>query len=405
MARRSANLTPMMIFIGALALRVAYVGWRWSCSGGDLEFDDEHLHWQIASNLVTDGSFATDDGRFAARMPLYPLFLAGFAWLGPGGILAARLAQTVIGAATAALAYGLARRALGRRAGVLAGVLIALDPFQVFFANMLLSEVLFALLGVALVYAAWAALDRRNQALSPAAIALALLGPAMIMTRPSAAGWIALLWIALCVADRFSWRAWLRFGMNVIALVLIMLPWGLRNAAVLGDPCWLSANGGVTLFDGQHALARGDSDQSFLDDMPELRGLSEVQRDQKLRELAIAQMKKDPRRVLELAWIKFRRTWNPLPNVAEYRGGAAAIASVGYTAPVLLGFLIGSWMQRRNRRWIVLIWLPVLYFTLLHCVYVGSVRYRVPLMPLVAIAAAGIVGHRGPRQTPLHRMP
>ena len=36
----------------------------------------------------------------------------------------------------------------------------------------------------------------------------------------------------------------------------------------------------------------------------------------------------------------------------------------------------------------LLLWLPVLYFTLVHCVFVGSLRYRVPLMPFVSIAAA-----------------
>lgn len=389
--RRGVSLTPVLIFIGALALRGGYIGWRWSQSGADLEFDDEHIHWQIASNLVTDGSFQTDDGRRAARMPFYPLVLAPFAWLGSEGILAVRLAQAVIGAATAALAYAFAHRALGRRAATLAGALIAVDPFQVFFANLLLSEVLFALFGVGLVFAAWASVGRRDEALSVAAVSVALLGAATIMTRPSAAGWIATLWVVLCVADRFSWRAWLRFGMNVLTIVLVMLPWGLRNSAVLGDPCWLSANGGVTLFDGQHPLARGDSDQSFLDDMPELRGLNEVQRDQRLRELAIDQMTRHPRRVLELAWIKFRRMWNPFPNVAEYRGGLAGLASVLYTVPLLVAFLAGSWMLRRNRRWIVLLWLPILYFTLVHCIYVGSVRYRVPLMPLAALGAAGLL--------------
>ena len=63
---------------------------------------------------------------------------------------------------------------------------------------------------------------------------------------------------------------------------------------------------------------------------------------------------------------------------------------------VLLAFLLlgacGAWHLRA--RWRALSWLllPVAYFTLLHLVFVGSVRYRVPVMPLVEILAAwGVV--------------
>ena len=56
----------------------------------------------------------TDDGRFVARMPLYPAFLALFAWAGTGGVLFARLAQVFLGAATAWLAARLAGEAFGR---------------------------------------------------------------------------------------------------------------------------------------------------------------------------------------------------------------------------------------------------------------------------------------------------
>ena len=41
-----------------------------------------------------------------------------------------------------------------------------------------------------------------------------------------------------------------------------------------------------------------------------------------------------------------------------------------------------------RRRLHVLLWLPVIYFTLVHCAFIGSLRYRVPLMPFVEIAAA-----------------
>jgi hypothetical protein len=96
--------------------------------------------------------------------------------------------------------------------------------------------------------------------------------------------------------------------------------------------------------------------------------------------------------VLRLAGVKLRRTWSPIPNVAEYRSGAVATVGAVYTIVVLLGAVAGLARLRGRRTARALLWVPVVYFTLVHCVYIGSVRYRVPLMPLLAIAAASVLG-------------
>jgi hypothetical protein len=37
------------------------------------------------------------------------------------------------------------------------------------------------------------------------------------------------------------------------------------------------------------------------------------------------------------------------------------------------------------------LWIPILYFTALHALFLGSVRYRAPLMPIVCIFAAAAI--------------
>src|SRR5690606_15048502 len=113
----------------------------------------------------------------------------------------------------------------------------------------------------------------------------------------------------------------------------------------------------------QGPQARGDSDQTFLREVPELAGLGEVERDRALYRLALEQMRRDPGRVLELAWIKFRRTWSPTPNVEEYRRGAAALVGAAFTVAVLVLAAVGLVRQARRRwRLMVVLWLPVVYF-------------------------------------------
>ena len=148
--------------------------------------------------------------------------------------------------------------------------------------------------------------------------------------------------------------------------------------------------------------------------MPELAELDEAAQDRALRRLAVEQMRANPGRVFGLAGRKFLRTWSLTPNVTEYSSGLVAIASAGYTAVVLIFAFVGLWRSwaakpddrkvRSGRRLQLLIWMPIVYFTLVHCVFIGSVRYRVPLMPLLAISAGGCIrqarGNDQRRRTP-----
>lgn len=390
------------ILVGAaLALRVGWVLYRWACQGAGLEYPDEELHWQLAHNLVTTGALVTDDGRFAPRMPLYPLFLTLFAGLGAPGVLAARLAQAVIGATTVALGQRWAEAALGGRAALVAGVLLCVDPYAVFFANLLLTEVLFTLLAVGLAACAWHVVSTR-QGQGRAWVGVAVCGALALLTRPSAAAWIPLVWALVILLVGNRGRASLRAGGCALVLLLALLPWGLRNQVVLGAPAWLSANAGLTLYDAQGPQADGSSNQSFLRDMPELAELSEIERDRVLRSRALAQMRADPRRVLTLAGVKLLRLWNPWPNVQTHRDGAAAWAGAIYTMGLLLLAFCGvgrlvvlrKCLPERVVRFQVLLWSPIVYFTILHCVYIGSVRYRMPLMPFLALGGAAVVAVR-----------
>lgn len=392
-----------MIFAAALVVRVAWVVLRWSRSGSALEFPDETLHWELAHNLIADGTLVSDDGRHAARMPGYPLFLALFAQAHETGVLCARLAQALLGAATAWIGYTLARRVLDRRTALVAGVLLCLDPYAVFFANLLLTEVLFIFFAVALTACAVPLVCRSARTPWTAEWGVAGFGAAAVMTRPSAAGWILLLWLVVGLLSTPRAAAGRRLTLCVAAMAVCLFPWAMRNRSVIGTPAWLSTNGGVTLYDALGPQADGSSNQAFLNELDQLAGLDEVQRDRELRSLAIGQMRSDPARVLKLAGVKFIRTWGLRPNQENYRGGFTGLVSAAFTAvPLLLAFvgLAGALRKRdlrgkrdplgvsSHRRLHLLLWLPVVYFTLVHCVFIGSLRYRVPLMPFVEIAAA-----------------
>ena len=314
---RLRGVQPWLLFVVALLLRAGWVGYGWMQRGPELTYDDESLHWQLATNLVRHGALVSDDGRYAARMPLYPLFLAALAGAGDAGILLARLAQAVLGACGVVLLAGWARAAGGERSALVAGVLAALDPFAVFFSNLLLSEVPFTFLLIVFLRAAWS-LAQPEAATWRAAIVLALSGAALVMTRPSVALLVPFVWGCVAWLGGLSRAALLRLALAPVTLAAGLLPWGLRNQVLLGSPAWLSTNGGVTLYDALGPQADGSSNQDFLRALPGLAALGEVELDQRLRRLALESAGADLPRVVRLAGAKLARTWSPSPNVAQY---------------------------------------------------------------------------------------
>jgi hypothetical protein len=55
---------------------------------------------------------------------------------------------------------------------------------------------------------------------------------------------------------------------------------------------------------------------------------------------------------------------------------------------VLVTAALGLWRARRCIGWTLALLAPVLAFTVLHMVFVGSVRYRIPLMPMLFVLSA-----------------
>jgi hypothetical protein len=60
---------------------------------------------------------------------------------------------------------------------------------------------------------------------------------------------------------------------------------------------------------------------------------------------------------------------------------------------VLVLALVGAWRLRRRWRVLVLLAGPVLYFCVIHLVFVSSIRYReAAMLPMLGLAAAAVAG-------------
>ncbi|RJP30707.1 MAG: hypothetical protein C4547_16445 [Phycisphaerales bacterium] len=447
--RRRAYL---LVFIAALAVRGglgAALGLQRGWDERSLLLPDEQQYWAMARSLHEGGQGEDELGFVATRMPLFTRVLAAFVAF-DGGLIWFRLLLWIVGAITATCAAGLAGATVGERAILPAGLLVAFDPYLAFFSSLVLTETV----AIAALVAFWwrlalmlpgaaghdgACLVHGPSTCEPCRrrwIVVAALAALCVHTRESNLAFVGAALAYVLIAYRFQWYALRGAIVVVLVIVAALFPWALRNASVTGDWCWLTHRGGITLYDGVHAGATGASDLGAIKAMPEVHPFieagDEAGWDRYFTQQALAAMRADPIRIIRLAVAKLARTWNVFPNVQDGQRPALRWVSAGWTVPVyglaLAGALtlarrrrVGAMMDENGARSIPptsaagstpaaaprdaasapparpgYLLLPVLVVCLLHSVFVGSVRYRLPAMPMVEVlAAAGCVAALG----------
>ncbi|MEK7756965.1 MAG: hypothetical protein AAB385_07110, partial [Planctomycetota bacterium] len=146
----------LTIFVVALLMRAAWGTMRFVRADDPtvLEFPDEEQYWMMARSLWSGEGLKDELGFRATRMPLYPGVLSAFTAI-PGGVLAAKAVQWLVGALAAGLTAAAAATLFDQRTGLIAGFLVALDPFLTFFSSLLLTETPFVTALVALWWMLW----------------------------------------------------------------------------------------------------------------------------------------------------------------------------------------------------------------------------------------------------------
>jgi 4-amino-4-deoxy-L-arabinose transferase-like glycosyltransferase len=412
MGTRATCLAILSLLITALAIRAgAATVWhqRLAARGQLWAFGDSDSYWVLASALARGQPYEYGGPEARVfRVPGYPLLLAPFTLIEnrPLGVLAARWAGAVLGAIAVGLVLRIAWELGGRSAGWLAGIWAAVDPSAVASSVLLLSEALFV---PVMLLQLWSWMrcesDLQSRWASRWALGSGACGAIAVLTRPS---WVLFLPAMLC-----CWNAWraghrdrrLRLsGLMVVGFVLLMLPWWYRNFQITHRFVPTTLTVGASLYDGLSPIASGASDtgmefmarfqaEQLAADAAATEPLAstlEYRLDRRMARAAASWAISHPAQVARLAGIKIWRTWRPWPEAAELPGGILRW-SVALSTLFVLGSAGWRVYQRAGDGWVNVLWItPAIYFTLIHAVFVGSLRYRLPamiaLIPLAACA-------------------
>ncbi len=357
----------------------------------------DEVQYLDMGQAYTEGRGLPDELGFqATRMPLYPVLLGLHPPMSVWGVL---ILQIVLGGMSAAVVGWLAFRIAienqvehAKIVGYLAAILVAIDPFGVYFTRFYLTETLFTFFLCAFAAVVWPLMDRKNLWGWGRCLVAGMLFVVCVYLRPSVALFLG-VWSVYLLArwgwDRTGWAGVI--GLWAI-LIVSLVPWAWRNQEVTGRWVWLTTRGGISLYDGVRPGATGESDLGQIKQCAAVQGMSETEWDDYFRGESWRIIRAEPDRIVRLAWAKFCRTWSPWPNAGDYQNNWIRISTGSWTCVILLMAVVGVFRGRIARFDVVGLLLPAIYFTLVHTIYVGSVRYRIPVMPMIEILSAiGIV--------------
>ncbi len=196
----------------------------------------------------------------------------------------------------------------------------------------------------------------------------------------------------------------------LLMLCLTMMPWWVRNYRLTGQFVPTSLQVGISLADGWNPEADGGSDleraAKALEDQlwPEKSdvisaalglqvaqlggqlvldhhyGHVEAMVDRNYSTAAKRWASQNPGRVVQLAGIKFLRMWNFVPNASEFGSWKFRLLYAFTYTPLLICCVLGLWKFRQRGFVVWLLFMPAVYFTLLHMIFVSSIRYQQPAM-------------------------
>jgi len=314
--------------------------------------------------------------------------------------------QAVLGALSVLLAYAVARTAFATRAALLAAAVVALYPNLISTTATLQLETVFVFLTLLTVYVMLPVVTSDRPSTGRLAAA-GLLAGGVALVRPTI-GLVILAGLATLLVARVPAAALLRsVGVVVLAMVLALVPWTVRNAVRLHAFVPVATGIGPTLCVSRNAEANGMLDTSLM-----YRYCQPHREFATPAELDVATSNYGTRRAIDWVihhpvdelrmWgtrtrLAFRDDTSGLADTRETmtHGWADLVTFVSNAASfVVLAFAaLGAVvvLRRRTRAALFVLFTALLLATQPIILY-GDPRYRVPAEPFFAmLAAAGAV--------------
>ncbi len=408
-APRPPDLRPLAALLAIAAiLRIGVAVFM----SDDLRSDPD-AYVGLAESLTSGAGYSVpgSDRPTAFRPPLLPLLLAGGMWLGLSQALAAAVINVVSGLVTVTGTWLLGRELrLGAWWLTAAAAVPVIDPLLLRYTTLPMTEVLSAAL-LTLGLAAFLRFQRSYSVRHGIAAGVcfglgALCRPALLVTGAIVAAYVALLRLQAHGAGslRIALSSVVSASVPVMALLVCMLPWIVRNQWQFDRFIPATTHGGYTLLLGNNAvffrdvvdapgqpvwslasLTNWQQDVNQQMTSADVEPGDEVAADHWMYERAKSEIRAQPAMFLKACVLRWKRFWSLTP--ATESGSAAGLIAGTWYAVLWFG-LLGSVFPavgRHRADCVRLLWAAILSFLILHTFYWTNTRMRAPLTGVFAV--------------------
>jgi 4-amino-4-deoxy-L-arabinose transferase-like glycosyltransferase len=359
---------------------------------------DSRIHMRLVESLLGGHGYSLDGQPTAITPPLYIFALAGAyrLWHDPAAV---RAGQAALGAAGCLVLYAIGLRLFDRATGLVAAAILAVYPAAVYLAGLHLTENLFLFLLLLAILASVRLAER------PDAIRAALFGLLIGLAALTRAAFLAcvplLLPWALAVWGCRGRVAYRVCAASVLAAIVVILPWTIRNDLALGAIVPVQSNGGLVFWAGNNPHSDGGlvwpTRQTWTATRPPdgpqygWRGMGIAQENRVYVRAALSWIEAHPRGYLRLLGRKLVRLYGITRSAA---GGVLAVPRPVRLAHAAFLALAAAGLVISLPRWRALAFVLalVLLTNVIVLLFNGATRYEVPMLPsLVLLSATAVV--------------
>ncbi len=395
---------------------VLRLGWLFYALRDPVGLGDPHFYASSAERIAAGRGYVLESGEATALWPPgYSYALAVPTWIlrhtpVPGGTVEAAAAlNLVVGTLTIAIVGLMARRMIGQTGGVVAAGLTACFPSLVMFTATVLTETLFTFLAMgSIAIMVWVPWKRTgNWVVLPSGRRLVAAGAVAglaSLVRPTFLPSLLLVPVAIWITSRDRGLTVRRSAAFLVPIVAVMGTWTVRNAVAMDAFVPVSTNTGYNLCIGNNPDAIGAYNTSpyCFDGLPlDDSTHAELERNDVTTERGKEWILENPADQFSLVPLRVFRL------LANDSSGVTAVLSYGldpwmsqseliwwssiadaYYFGVLAIAVLGAltWRSDGDRRKLLL--MLILAGAVLAVIpFFGDTRFKVPMMPLVAIFA------------------
>lgn len=394
-------LLIIVIFLGA-ALRFgsAYHAEKLAVNSqySPFVFPDSINFYDYAINLQEMNEYVDNNNRHAWRTPGYSALLAAAMQLNITDIWSLRFINIILGCINIILVWLIGLKLFNSKAALLGAFFWAIYPFAIYINGMILADTLAVTAILLIIYFLLRVISDHEKRLP-----IILLGASLVLATMVKASFGLLIvpvtfWL-LIVTQKNRLRC---TCLLLLTFIICITPWWIRNYQQFRTFVPFSTMGGFTLYEATGPGADGGPNHGkvkfpagwhrFQKNIKEGLSIFEPAADKGLYKKSFEIMQSDPERTLKLSLNKIKRTWSPTPN---WQGAQQPLyiyaMALSYT-PIVFFALLGIIVFRRRWQKVYILFIPLAYLFVVHAVFMGSIRYRLPgIAPLCIIAAACIV--------------